>query len=97
MGSEDELQITIPWSLNRMVAEMTPLIDLLADPLSIIRQPEEYAWATVELRKLLSDPDNWEKLHAVKEGKRTNYAIHNLGQKRMEWMDRWYKERVEGR
>ena len=91
-GKMLSIEIADPWSLNRMLAAISPLIDLLINPLN--ENTESRDWASLELFKILSIPGNWEVLTHVKDGAKSNYALHNLSKKKREWLERFYEEKV---
>jgi hypothetical protein len=86
------IKIARPWSLNRMVAEITPLLDLLLKPDTPPGEARD--WASLELYKILSEPGNWEVLTHVKPDAKSNFGMHNIGAKRMEWLEKFYEEKV---
>jgi hypothetical protein len=91
-GKMLSIKIAAPWSLNRMLTAIDPLIDLLIDPDTPAGEARD--WASLELYKILSIPGNWKVLHHVKDKARSNFAMHNLGKKKMDWLEKFYKERV---
>ena len=85
----------IPYSLGRLAREIKPKVDLLADPLSKSRFPEEYSKAHDELIIILQNPKHWKALHMLKNGARYNRAVNQLGPRRMEWLESFYLSQVK--
>lgn len=80
-------------SHTRWVREVLPLIDLLRDPFSPGRQPVEYAEAYRDISLLVCDDNIWAALFEVAPGAKSNYALHNLGIERVEWL-KAFREQV---
>jgi|GEM_PF-3454126 len=92
--TERDLPNTI--SHNRFYRETQPLIDILRDPLSPARQPVRYAEAYRDLGLLVCDDSIWSALFVVAPGAKSNYALHNLGAERVEWL-KAFREQVLSR
>ncbi len=89
--TDNDLPHTI--SHNRFVREAGPLIDILRDPFSPARCPMEYAEAYRDISLLVCDDTIWAALFEVAPGAKSNYALHNLGIERVEWL-KAFREQV---
>jgi hypothetical protein len=73
-------------SIRQITEEIRPLIDAVRDPILEINDPPTWWDAHHRLRTLMANDDIWETLMTVQEGRASNYAIHNLGVERIEWL-----------
>ena len=77
--------------LRRLAREVTPLIDILSDPLAEVRKPKEFKKARRELKTLLSNPEIWKTIHRVKRGNKSNHLLNHLGTKRVQYLEWFYQ------
>ena len=86
---------TAQLSLPRLTEEIKELVDTLLDHNVLLHDPFKYARTHLNLFYLLSDDRHWKAIHAVKDGKKSNHALHNLGPKRMKWLEEFYQNEVK--
>jgi hypothetical protein len=83
-------------TLQELLNELKPLIDDLMSYKVLLHDPIRYSNAHRDLHYILSDERNWITLHEIKPGAKSNYALHNLAPKRMEWLEDFYKNEIKG-
>ncbi len=76
-------------SHKRFTEETRRLMDIVSDPLAPVRTPVDYANAYRDLSTLLLNEEIWESVFELREGCKSNYALHNLGVERIEWLKRF--------
>ena len=82
---------------QRQLEKLLPeIIDLVADPLSPIRQPDDFDRGYRELVALLSDPTHVQRVFYIREGSKVNRSWRVLGKKRMKWLRKFYEEEMKG-
>ena len=87
---------TAKLSLPDLTSEIRDLLDnALMNHKVFLHEPIKYNKAYRDLLYLLSDDRHWKAIHEVKDGKKSNHALHNLGPKRMKWLEEFYQDEVK--
>jgi len=85
---------TMELSLTKLTRELVDLIDAASSPQVYTREPLRHSQAVREIFFLISDKRHWDSIHTIQEGANSNHAQHNLGAKRMEWLEDFYQKHV---
>ena len=80
---------TRPLSSRELTKALRGLTDVLSDP----RQPRdsyEFADAFCCLKTLLTSDGVWDSIFEIQEGNKSNRILHDLGERRVEWLKVFY-------
>lgn len=80
---------------RRLAKELKGAVDILSDPMSPVRRPLDYSNAYRDLAFIISDESRWESIFVVEEGSESNFVLHDLGSKRVEWL-KSFKDSLKG-
>lgn len=88
---------TMRLTARRFAETLIPLVDNASDALIRIQEPKRWRQAVDELKQLLSDPQQWSILaETQREGAAKPLAIYIIGQRRWDWLQRFYQSEVLG-
>ena len=85
---------TMELSLNQLTNDLIELIDTASSSRIYNREPLRNSQAVREIFFLISDERHWKAIHTIKEGAASNHFQHNLGARRMEWLEDFYERHV---
>ncbi len=86
---------TMELSLTELTNELMELIDTASSSRIYNRDPLRHSQAVREIFFLLSDKRHWDSIHTIRDGAASNHFQHNVGAKRMEWLEDFYREHVK--
>lgn len=80
--------------IREITEHIRPLVDDARNLTLEIEEPNRYYEARFKLTQYISNPEVWAMLNTVQPGAASNYAIHNLGPERMDWL-REFREHLK--
>ena len=88
---------SITLTARQLEKVLIPLIDLATDPLAQLEKPAEWLQAGSALKAILANPENHRRIFEVKTGKASTRPLNVIGQRRSEWLQRFYESEIAGR